>query len=166
MSKRTNTLARPFRNSGLRYTPKRSKPELAIQLRLCTYLRKNYPTAIFHSDYAANADLSKNQQKINSALQSRHKFPDLIIFARGRINPKTGQPYIGLAIELKNDGSTVILKVGPNKGKLTSNEHIREQAKTLRTLNEQGWYANFAIGYTNAQKLIDWYFRNESASLF
>lgn len=60
----------------------------------------------------------------------------------------------------------MILKIGPNKGKLTKNEHIREQARTLRKLNDDGWYANFAIGYDEAVKMIDWYFQNEQQSLF
>lgn len=155
----TKSLARPFRNSGMRYIPKKKKPELNIQLRVCRYLRQNYPDVIFHSDYAANADLSKNQQKINSALQSRHKFPDIII-------PAASRGYVGLVLELKNDGTTVILKIGPNKGKLTTDEHIRGQAVTLRKMAADGWYANFTIGYQQTINVIDWYFQREQQELF
>lgn len=130
-----------------------------IQLRVCAYLRKNYPSVVFHSDFAANADLSEHQKKMNKALQSRDKFPDLTIFAARR-------GFCGLALEIKNDGTTVILKIGPNKGQLTTNEHIQAQAITLRKLKEAGWWANFSIGYAQTIKIIDWYFGNEQQELF
>jgi len=150
--------ARPFRNSGKAYIPKQQKLELDIQKRLCIHIRKTYPHVIFHSDFGANVDLTEYQAKTNKALQSADSFPDLTIFAPGRVNPKTGQSYIGLALELKKDGTPVILKIGKDKGKLTKNEHIRAQAKTLRKLNDQNWYANFAIGYDEALKIVQWYF--------
>lgn len=158
--------ARPFRNSGQAYIPKRKKPELEIQLRLAKYVRKTYPNSIFHSDFGANLDMTEYQAKLNKALQSADKFPDFTVFAPGRVCKDTGNRYIGLALELKKDGTTVILKVGKDKGKLTKNEHIRAQAATLRKLNQQGWYANFAIGYEQAKKLVDWYFDNLNAELF
>lgn len=152
-------LARPYRNAGVRYIPKKKKTELAIQVRVCNYLRKNYPHVVFHSDYGANADLSEHQKKINKSLQSRYKFPDLTIFAASR-------GFCGLALELKKEGTAIVLKIGPNKGKLTTDEHVRLQAVTLRKLKEAGWYANFAIGYEQSIKFIDWYFENEQQSLF
>lgn len=159
--------ARPFRNSGKAYTPKIKKLELDVQKRLARHVRKTYPHVIFHSDFGANLDMTEWQAKTNKALQSDDKFPDFTIFAPSRrINPKTGRPYIGLALELKKDGETVILKIGKNKGKLTSDPHIRAQAKTLRKLNEQGWYANFGIGYEPSKKIVDWFFDNLNAPLF
>lgn len=152
-------IARPFRNSGVAYIPKKNKVELGIQVKVCNYLRKNYPDVIFHSDYAANADLSEHQKKVNKSLQSRYAFPDLMIFEpRGE--------YIGLALELKREGATVVLKIGPNKGQLTSNEHIQNQAVTLRKLKKAGWWANFSIGYEQTIKIIDRYFGNDQQSLF
>lgn len=152
-------LARPYRNSGVAYIPKNRKTELDMHVRVCNYLRKNYPHVVFHSDYAAGLDLTESQAKKNKSLQSRYKFPDLTIFAKSR-------GYAGLALELKKDGTTVILKIGPDKGKLTKNPHIREQAVTLRKLAAEGWFANFSIGYQQTIKIIDWYFENEQQSLF
>lgn len=158
---------RPHRNTGKPYIPKRKKIELDIQIRACSYTRKNYPHVIFHSDYAAGLDLTKHQARVNSSIQSEDKFPDWTCFEPSkRINPKTGVPYVGLALELKKDGTTVILKIGPDKGKLTKDEHIRAQAATLRKLNNAGWYANFCIGYDQFIKTLDWYFDNEQTSLF
>lgn len=158
--------ARPFRNSGKAYIPKIKKVELDIQKRICRHIKKTYPHVIFHSDFGANLDMTEYQAKANKALQSEDKFPDLTIFAPGRINPHTGRPYIGLALELKKEGTPVILKIGKDKGRLTKDEHIRAQARTLRKLNDQGWYANFGIGYEQSKKIVDWYFGNENASLF
>jgi hypothetical protein len=150
-----------------RYVPKRKSPELDIQRRVCAYLRKNYPDVIFHSDYAAGLGLTANQATINKSLQSSDALPDLYIFAPGRINPKTGVRYVGLILEVKADGTTVIVKIGENKGRLTSDPHIRKQAAILQRLNEQGWYGNFGVGYQACIDTVDWYFeRPKLASLF
>jgi hypothetical protein len=150
---------RPFRNSGVAYRPKHTKVEQRIHLSIASHLRKYYPDVVFHVDFASDADLSEYQRKLNSRLQSKHKFIDVTIFAKSR-------GYCGLALEVKADNTTVVLKTGPNRGKLTSNEHIREQAKTLRKLIDAGWYANFGIGEKQCLKTIDWYFEREQQELF
>jgi hypothetical protein len=156
------------RNTTLtRYVPKRKSPELDLQRRVCSYLNKYYEGVLYHSDYAAGLGLTMNQAAINKSLQSTAGLPDLYIFKHGRINPKTGQPYVALALELKKDGTTVVVKIGQNKGRLTSDPHIRKQAAVLQRLNDDGWYANFAIGYDEAIRIIDWYFeRPKPTSLF
>lgn len=78
-----------------------------------------------------------------------------------------GKHYCGLALELKRDGVTVVLKTGPRKGKLTTNEHIQKQAVVLRELYRLGYYANFAVGLDEAVKIIDWYFEKpQNATIF
>jgi len=144
---KTRDERRPFRNSGIAYKPKKRKIEQGIDLRIATHMRKYYPGVVFHFDFAADADLSAYQRKLNSALQSQHKYPDLTILAARR-------GYCGLILEIKADNVTVILK----NGKLTSDPHIRAQAKTLRLLNEQGYYANFAIGFDGFIRILRWYF--------
>lgn len=156
-------MALPFRlkyPSQKKYIPKHKKTELGIHQRVCRYLDKNYPHIIYHSDYAAGLHLSEHQASVNKSIQSGPGFPDLTIYAKSR-------GYTGLALELKADGVTVILKTGQNKGRLTSNPHIRLQASVLRKLNDEGWYANFAIGYHQATHIIDWYFeRPQNHRLF
>lgn len=142
------------------YIPKRKSPELDIQRRVCQYLRDNYPGVMFHSDYSAGLGLTENQAKINKSIQFDSGMPDLYIFARSR-------GYVGLALELKKDGTTVILKIGQNKGRLTSDPHIRKQAGMLKRMSSAGWYGNFAIGYQEAIGIIDWYFeRPKNQTLF
>lgn len=144
--------------NGKPYIPKRKSPELDLQRRVCKYLRDNYPGVIFHSDFAAGLGLTQNQATINRSLQSDSGFPDLTIYKPGRVNKKAGKQYVGLAIELKKDGTPVILKTGLNKGRLTSDPHIQHQARMLTRFNNEGWYANFAVGYLAAIQIIDWYF--------
>lgn len=159
-------MAVPYKNTTLRYIPKRKSPELDIQRRVCAYLRKEYPGVLFHSDYSAGLGLTQNQATINKSLQFDNGMPDLYILHPGRKN-KDGTPYVGLALELKKDGTTVIIKVGENKGRLTSDPHIRKQAGMLQRLNSVGWYANFAVGYQSAIDTIDWFFeRPKNTSLF
>jgi hypothetical protein len=159
MKTKTRDERRPFRNSGVAYRPKHNKVEQHIHLAIASHLRKQYPEVVFHIDFASDADLSAHQRSLNSRLQSRHKFIDVTIFAKSR-------GYCGLALEVKKDNTTVILKIGPNKGKLTTDPHIREQAKTLRKLIDAGWYANFGIGEKQCLKIIDWYFEREQQELF
>jgi len=140
------------------YIPKRKSTELDLQKRVCKYLRDNYPDVIFHSDFAAGLGLTQHQATLNRSLQSDNGFPDLLIIKPGRVSPKTDQPYVGLALELKKDGTPVIIKVGANKGRLTSDPHIQHQARILTKFNDANWYANFAVGYSSSIRIIDWYF--------
>lgn len=77
--------------------------------------------------------------------------------------------YHGLAIELKVEGTPVIMKIGPRKGMLSTDPQIVEQALMLKRLNKLGYYANFAVGFKEAMKIIDWYMkkpREENATIF
>lgn len=69
--------------------------------------------------------------------------------------------YCGLAIELKREGTSVVLKIGPRKGMLSLDPHIQEQAAMCKMLLAKGYYANIAVGYDEAIKIIDWYFKRK-----
>ena len=114
-----------------------------------------YPHVIFRSDYASGLHLTINQARIHASLQSGRAWPDLFIY-----EPSRG--YYGLAIELKKEGTSVIMKIGERKGKLSTDPHIQEQALMLKTLLKKGYYANFAVGFDDAVKIIDWYFQKKS----
>jgi hypothetical protein len=138
-----------------RYIPKVQKHEEAIQKDVCKYLRLHYPQVVFRSDYASGLKLTQNQASVHRSLQSSRSWPDLFIYKPMKVD---GRQYAGLAIELKADGTSVILKIGPRKGKLSTDEHIQEQALMLRELRKCGYYADFAVGYDQAVNIIDWYF--------
>lgn len=139
-----------------RYVPKNTKHEENIQLAVCNYLRLQYPHVTFRSDYASGLKLTLNQAAKHKRLQSGKSWPDLFIYAPMVHGDKT---YYGLALELKKDGTTVILKTGKRKGHLSTEQHIQEQAVMLKELNRLGYYANFAVGFDQAKRFIDWYFK-------
>lgn len=149
-----------------RYIPKNTKHEESLQKQVCSYLRLKYPTVVFRSDYASGMKLTKNQAVQHKRMQSSRAFPDLFIYYPIQHGEKS---YCGLALELKKEGTSVILKIGERKGKLSTDPHIQEQAVMLKELNRLGYYANFAVGYDEAIKIIDWYMktpRHEAESLF
>lgn len=156
-----------FQNARADYRPKNAKNEEQTQIQVCNYIRTQYPRVTFRSDYASGLKLTRNQAVKHSKLQSGRSWPDLFIYQPMEHTDKNGDPimYYGCAIELKADGVTLMLKTGPRKGKLTSNPHIQEQAYMLQELLRLGYYANFAVGFDQAKKLIDWYLKkpvNES----
>jgi hypothetical protein len=156
------SVLRPYQPKP-RYVPKVQKHEESIQRQVCSYLRLQYPSVIFRSDYASGLRLTEGQARIHKSLQSGRSWPDLFVYEPRQIKDKH---YCGLALELKRDGASVILKVGPRKGKLSTDKHIQEQAAMLKMLSSKGYYANFAVGFDEAVNIIDWYMgRPENASL-
>lgn len=149
-----------------RYIPKVTKHEESLQKQVCSYLRLQYPNVIFRSDFASGMKLSQYQAVQHKRLQSSRSWPDLFIYEPMQHGDKL---YCGLAIELKKEGTSVILKIGERKGKLSTDPHIQEQALMLKALNKKGYYANFAVGYDEAIKIIDWYMkkpRHDAETLF
>lgn len=113
---------------------------------ICDYLRIQYPDVVFTSDSSGIRMTIGNAKKM-LALKSRHKIPDLIIFA-----PRSG--YHGLIIEMKKTGE----KVFKTDGTMYANPHQIKQKKTLDALTESGYFATFAIGFEEAKNIIDYYF--------
>lgn len=125
----------------------RTKNEENLQLMVCRYIRTAYPDVIFTAD-SSGIKLNMGQaMKMKSMKSSDSKFPDLMIFEpRGN--------FKGLFLELKRDGEKVYQKNG-----LPYSGHITEQWKTLKRLKVKGYFAEFAIGFTHAQQLIDAYMK-------
>lgn len=124
-----------------------ARSEATIHSLVCHFLRLQYPQALFHTDFAAGIKMTIGQAGKYKQLQSGRGWPDLFI-----ANPIGS--YKGLFIELKRDGECVYLK----NGKLSSTEHIQEQAAVLRKLALFGYYATFVIGLDEAIETIKWYF--------
>ena len=116
---------------------------------LCTYMRYKHPKVIFNTDLSGIRLTQKQAGKVKK-LRSSRGFPDITIYEpRGR--------YLGLFIELKRTGEHVYKK----DGKLRANTHLKEQHDMILKLRERGYYADFAIGFDNAVKLVDWYLKLE-----
>lgn len=134
---------------------------------VCQYLRLQYPKVIFKSDFGAGAWLTKSQAGRQKTMQSSRGFPDIFIYEPRTVKLEDGaeQFYSGLAIELKKEGTTIIVTHGERKGHLTSDPHIQEQFIMLKELKSRGYYANFAVGFDEAQKIIDWYMGRRASNV-
>lgn len=147
-----------FRNPVIRdrYIPKVVKHEQSLQLQICRYLDLAYPHVIYRSDFASGLHLTPYQAKLHARMQSGRAFPDIFIYFPRLVN---GVQYAGLALELKKEGTTIMLK----NGNMTKNPHIREQADMLKRLNDLGYLGRFALGFDKTVRIIDWYFGKPQA---
>lgn len=128
--------------------------EHQVQLMLCKYLRAQYPKVIFASDYAAGIKLNKFQAAMQKMFKSSRGYPDIFIaLPRQRGVEGAGGMWCGLYLELKKPGARVWLK----DGTLSTDKHIQEQAEMLQQLIKLGYCANFAVGFEQAKRIIDWY---------
>ena len=127
------------------------KTELQHHKEVTKWLKRNYKDVIFRTDYSAGLKLTIGQAKTHYALQSGKNYPDLWI-------AKPVGVYHGLYIELKKDGVKIIL----NDGTLTTDKHIRGQAKVLEDLARQGYAAAFAVGHTQAKQIIKDYMAGQA----
>ena len=143
-----------------RYIPKNVKHEQSLQLQVCQYIRLVKPQAVFRSDYASGLRLSMHQASLHKRMQSGRAWPDLMIFEPREVTMKDGtkEQFNGMAIELKKEGTTIIVKKGPRAGHLVSDPHIQEQYWVLKDLAKRGWYTNFASGFDEFEYLFCWYF--------
>src|SRR5438874_423873 len=123
-----------------RFTPAKIKHEESLQRQVCRYLKLQYPSIVFRSDFASGLQLTMNQAAIHKSLQSSRSWPDLFVY-------KLSRGYSGLALELKREGTVIYLSRGPRKGILTSDPHIQEQAAMLTELNRLGYMARFGVGF-------------------
>lgn len=145
----------PWYNFLMPYSPARptkrnKKTEEDIQLKVCRYLKTRYKDLDFHSDYAAGLHLTMPQAVKRKALNSGRGWADLLIM-------KPSRGYSALFLELKKPGTSIYVSVGERKGALVANEQIAVEAAFLERMNELGYLARFAVGYSSAVQLIDWY---------
>jgi hypothetical protein len=150
----------------VRYIPKKQQHEANLQKEVCRFLRIQYPSVIFRSDYSSGLKLTVNQAAVHKSLQSSRAWPDLFI-----VHPSRGKS--GLMLELKKEGTRIYAAREATKAKYGgyADEHIQEQAMMLTRLNELGFMALFGIGFDDAIEKIRWYMnpdykKSENATLF
>ena len=130
--------------------------ELELQTQVADYIRLQYPSVIFHSDFGSGIKLTMGQAIKQKRLNGgRRAWPDMFIAEPSyrRINKNVEQLHLGLFIELKREGTRIFKK----DGTLVSDEHIREQYDMLHDLRRKGYAAEFGIGFEATKKLIDDY---------
>lgn len=125
----------------------RQQRERVVQQALCDHIRQNYPDVIFASDTAASLQLPKPLAVRQARFKNPSKgYPDLFIAARrGKFN--------GCFMELKAEGERIFLQ----DGSLSQSKDVQRQNKVLEQLREQGFCAEFVIGYEQCQAFVDWY---------
>lgn len=120
--------------------------EANIHQNVADYLKLQYPSVLFHTDFAAGIKMTMGQAVKNKRLQSGRGWPDLFIAA-----PRQGMHGFGL--ELKKDGVVVLRKDGSR----STEKHITEQFEMLDRLKREGYAGVIAAGFEQAKYAIDKY---------
>ena len=130
-----------------------------LQVMVADYLRLQYPDVLFHSDFGSGIKLTMGQAaKQKRQNGGRRAWPDMFI-AKPKLYPDAYDlnrasklSRWGLFLELKKEGTRLKKKNGE-----WATPHIAEQAKVLDNLRLNGYAAEFAIGFDEAKKWIDFY---------
>ena len=115
------------------------KTEENLHLKICDYLRKNYPDVLFRTDFSSGMKMSPGQAAKHKKFQKGRAWPDLFI-------AESNNFASGLFLEIKAENVIVFKK----NGKVRKNKHLIEQDKMLKELRKKGYRARFAIGYNQA----------------
>ena len=115
------------------------KNEENLHLRICDYLRKNYPDVLFRTDFSSGMKMSPGQAAKHKKFQKGRAWPDLFIAESNTLAS-------GLFLEIKAENVIVFKK----NGEIRQNKHLIEQDKMLEELSKKGYRARFAIGYDQA----------------
>ena len=131
------------------------KKEELLHLKVCDYLRKNYPDVLFRTDFSSGMKMSPGQAAKHKKFQKSRAWPDLFIAESGVVKFKEGNLIVnlrknGMFLELKADG----VKLYKKNGEMVANKHYQEQAEMLKKLRDRNYYAEFAIGYEDAIEQI------------
>ena len=134
------------------------KKEETLHLKVCDYLRKNYPDVLFRTDFSSGMKMTPWQAAKHKKFQKSRAWPDLFIAESGVVKFKEGNLIVnlrknGMFLELKADG----VKLYKKNGEMVANKHYQEQAEMLKKLRDRNYYAEFAIGYKDAIEQIHEY---------
>lgn len=138
----------------------KGKKEESVQIAICNYIKLRYPDVIFTCDLASGMKLPIWIAAKHKAMRSSRGLPDLFIAhcKEERTFSHSSESVIftsGLFLELKKDGVSIYKK----DGNLRKDEHLEEQAAILERLRNQGYKAEFAVGFEEAVKIIDEYLK-------
>lgn len=121
--------------------------EAVLHEHVADYLKLQYRGIIYRTDFAAGIKMTVGQARRHKRLQQGRAYPDLFVAAMRH-------GFGGLYIELK--ATTIYKKDGIT---LLKDDHVEEQAATLELLRAEGYAAHFAVGFDEAQKIIDDYLK-------
>ena len=128
-----------------------------LHISVCRFISLQYPHIIFNTDLSG-IRLTPGLARKAAKMRSSRAFPDLVIYRNKQIETRTENTislryYAALFIELKKDGTRIFKR----NGELVADKHIREQAEMIMKLQARGFYADFAVGFDEAQRIIKWY---------
>lgn len=132
---------------------------------IAQYMQIQYPDVIYRFDLAADLKLTAGQARKHKMLHPKRGYPDLFIAEpiitsyrdeNGMIKLTQTKNYSGIFIELKKEGTRLKKKNGE-----WASDHIAEQAEMLERLEFRGYRAMFAVGFDEAKKIIDLYFKGK-----
>lgn len=124
--------------------------EEQLHLKVCDYLRLQYPQVLFRTDMGGVKLTMGQAIKAKRMNGARRAWPDIFI-------AQPAGPIHGLFVELKN------VNIYKKDGSLLANRHIEEQNEILKALRERGYKAEFAVGFDAARGIIDVYLSSEAA---
>lgn len=125
------------------------RPEDALHLSICEFIRYQYPQVIFTSE-PSGLRLPIGQATKLKRMRSGSKLPDLWI-----LEPR--QNYHGLFLEVKTE--TPKKRDGDWK-----TEHIAQQAEVIDKLNNKGYKADFVWSLDQAIEVINDYMNANSST--
>ena len=130
------------------------KNEENLHLKICDFLRKNYPDVIFRTDFSSGMKMTPGQAIKHKKFQSSRAFPDLTIF-EPRIAEFGGEEVVchALMLEIKAENASPFKK----DGSLKKNQHLEEQGEMLRKLWRRDYLAVFVVGFDQAKQVIENY---------
>ncbi len=131
------------------------KKEELLHLKICDYLRKNYPDVLFRTDFSSGMKMTPGQAAKHKKFQKGRAWPDLFIAKSGVVRLKDDNNDLiflrnGMFLELKAEGTKLYKK----NGEMVANKHYREQAEMLKKLRSNRYAAYFAVGYDQAIQII------------
>ena len=93
------------------------KTEENLHLKICNYLRKNYPDVLFRTDFSSGMKMSPGQAAKHKKFQKSRAWPDLFIAESNTLAS-------GLFLEIKAENVIVFKK----NGEIRQNKHLIESA--------------------------------------
>lgn len=132
-----------------------NKKEELLHLKVCDYLRKNYPDVLFRTDFSSGMKMTPGQAAKHKKFQKSRAWPDLFIAKSGVVRLKDDNNDLvfirnGMFLELKAEGTKLYKK----NGEMVANKHYREQAEMLKKLRSNRYAAYFSVGYDQAIQII------------
>lgn len=126
--------------------------------QIAQYMNLKHPAIIYHFDLSGLWTPSHKARNLYGRL-NRRAWPDLLMALPRRAPIEAldhgiiqSDTYSGLFLELKREGTRLKKRDGS-----WANDHVAEQAVVLEQLAEQGYIAQFAVGFEQAVDIIESY---------